>query len=239
MPGWHDECSEPRTVMVFASTLGHAGAIACGKRLVASPTGDSMPRAILRVGIACLLLMGVSAAHADDDAAPDPSNAGSSGWPLVEVSVPRVTGLPALETRSVNAWLHTSCVPPCALRLNPLQEYRISGEGVVDSDPFRLPLGVDRVRVDVSAGSTLVRDLGTAFTIGGLLFAAGGGTVLLLPQDDHASSDAKTDKTIVGVGFLTIGVLTAALGMALRFASDTSVQIRSGDFEHSTTVGTR
>jgi hypothetical protein len=191
----------------------------------------------LGVGIACLLLMSVSAARADDDASPNPSNA-AAGWPVVEVSVPRVLGLPALETRSVNGWLRTPCAPPCTLRLNPLQEYRISGEGVVDSDPFRLPLGVDRVRVDVSAGSTLVRDLGTAFTIGGLLFAAGGGTVLLLPQDDHASSDARTDKIIVGVGFVTMGVLTAALGVALWLVADTSVQVRSGDFEHSRTVGT-
>jgi hypothetical protein len=190
----------------------------------------------LGVGIACLLLMSVSDARADDDASPTPGNAASSGWPVVEVSVPRVVGLPTLETRSVNGWLQTPCVPPCTLRLNPLQEYRISGEGIVDSDPFRLPLGVGRVRVDVSAGSTLVRDLGMVFTIGGLLFAAGGGTILLLPQDDHASSDAQTGKTIVGVGFLTMGVLTAALGVALRLASDTTVQIRSGDFEHSRTI---
>jgi hypothetical protein len=144
---------------------------------------------------------------------------------IVEVSAPKAPGLPALEMRDVNAWARTPCVLPCTLRLDPRSEYRISGTGVVDSDPFRLPLGADRVRVDVSAGSTPVHALGTAFTIAGLLFAVGGGAVLLLPAGDND----KGAKTVVGVGFISVGVLTAAVGMALRVFSDTSVGVLPGE----------
>ena len=196
---------------------------------IGGPAAASAPRTAWRIGIPCLLfgLSCATTAGADDKTAASTGGGASSTWPLVEVSIPRVTGLPTLEARSADAWLPTPCTPPCKLRLNPLQQYRISGDGVVDSEPFRLPVGVDRVRVDVAAGSTLVRDSGTAFTVGGLLFAAGGGAILLLPQDDQASSDAKTGKTVVGVGFLTMGVLTAALGVLLHFVSDTSVRVRA------------
>ena len=201
--------------------------------------GLPAPSGLRMFGVACLMLTCESAARADDKVPPSRDDGGGSRWPVVDVAVSRVTGLPTLEGRSVNDWLRTRCVPPCTLRLDPLGEYRISGEGVVDSDPFRLPPEVERVRVDVSPGPTFVRDLGTAFTIGGLFFAAGGGTILLLPQDGHASSDATTDKTVVGAGFLAMGVLTAAIGVVLRFASNTSVQIRSESSDHSTMVGAR
>ncbi len=196
---------------------------------------DTPPRTLARIGIACLLLsLSVARTARAEDAPPASQGDGPpSGAPLVDVSVRRVTGLPTLETRSVNAWLQVPCVLPCTLRLDPARDYRISGDGVIDSDPFRIPSGLERVRVDVSPGSPWVRDLGTVFTIGGLLFAAGGGAILFLPQDAGASGEAKTDKAIVGAGFVTMGVLAAALGVVLRIVSDTSVDV------HPATVAAR
>ncbi|HEY8078016.1 MAG TPA: hypothetical protein VIF62_28010 [Labilithrix sp.] len=164
------------------------------------------------VAAASLLALSARDARAED------------AWPVVEVTAPLAPGAPALETRAVNGWLRTACVPPCSLRLDPSAQYRISGAGIVDSDPFVLPRGAERVHVDVAAGSTVLRDVGTIFSVGGLLFAAGGGTILLLPPANGATREEKTNQAIVGVGFLTMGVLTAALGIGLRLLSDTSVR---------------
>jgi hypothetical protein len=164
---------------------------------------------------ALLLLLAPGAARADD------------AWPRVDVSVHQATGLPALEMRAGDAWTQTPCVMPCTLRLDPAREYRISGDGVVDSEPFRLPPSADRAKVDVSPGSTLVRGIGTYLTIGGVLFAGAGGAVLLWPRDEHASSDAATSKVVVGAGCLAMGVLAAAIGLVIHATSDTSVRVQA------------
>lgn len=142
-------------------------------------------------------------------------------WPLVHVFVPRAPGMVELQARSPGASWRTTCVPPCRLRLDPGDAYRIGGPGVVDSDSFRLP-PAGEIRVDASAGSTMLRDIGTLFMIAGSVFAAGGGAILLLPKSER---DHGSDKAVVGVGFLTLGVLTAAVGIAARLASDTNVKI--------------
>ena len=149
--------------------------------------------------------------------------------PLVELRIPKATGLPTLERRTDNEWQQTPCVLPCTLRLDTTAQYRISGDGVVDSDPFFVPPSADRVRLDVSTAPTMLRDMGTVFMVSGLVFVAGGGSTLLWPQDAHASSDDKTSKVVVGVGCLSIGVLTAALGVFLRVIAETTVKPHPAD----------
>jgi hypothetical protein len=149
-------------------------------------------------------------------------------WPRVDLGVTRVTGLPRLEMQSPGAWTEVPCVLPCTLRLDPGPAYRVSGDGVVDSDPFRLPAGAGHVRVEVTPGPTNLRGVGLYLTVGGVLFAAGGGALLLLPAG-NASTEDKTTKTVVGVGALTMGVVTAAIGMILRALSETSVTVEDVD----------
>jgi hypothetical protein len=148
-------------------------------------------------------------------------------WPLVEVVAPRPPGLVTLEGRRQDGrWLPTACVPPCALRLDPTLEYRVAGDGVSDSDPFQIPLGPARVKVDVAAGSSVLRTLGSVFMVGGVVFAAGGGAVLLYPGDSHASNDDKTSKLAAGVGVLTMGVLVAAVGVLVHYLNGTSARVQ-------------
>ena len=145
--------------------------------------------------------------------------------PLVAVSVERAPGLPVLEARpSGGAWTTACPVLPCELHLSAADEYRIAGEGIVDSDVFRLPRATN-VQVDATGGSSMLHGIGTVLTVGGVLFAAGGGAILLVPGNPHASDDTKTSKTVVGAGFLAMGLVGTAIGILARVFSDTSVRV--------------
>jgi hypothetical protein len=137
----------------------------------------------------------------------------------------RSPGLPVLEQRTAGASWRTACIVPCTLRLSVADEYRIGGDGVGDSDPFHLPPSGDRLRVEARGGSLILRDVGTLMAVGGLLFAAGGGGILLLPEDAHATDGAKMSKVVVGVGFIAMGLLGTTIGVLARAFSDTSVRV--------------
>jgi hypothetical protein len=160
--------------------------------------------------------MAASSARADEPAA---------RWPRVDVEVARVTGLPRLEAQLPEGWTRVGCVLPCATQLDPALMYRIAGEGVTDSDPFRIPARGDPLRVDVEPGSPMLRDLGTIFAVGGLVFAAGGGAALLYPNSSEATRGEMTAKTVIGVSFLSVGAVTTVLGLLLRSYSDTKVSV--------------
>jgi hypothetical protein len=138
---------------------------------------------------------------------------------VVDVAV-KSPGLPELQARAPgDAWQHV-CVPPCSRRLDVALDYRVAGDGLVSSDVFHVP-PAPRVEVDVTAGSPMLRAVGTIFMIGGVLFGVGGGTILVVPDDSPRSGD----KEVVGIGFVAAGVLTAAIGVALRIFAETRVAI--------------
>jgi hypothetical protein len=140
--------------------------------------------------------------------------------PFVRLTLPMAPGLPELQRRAgENAW-GAVCESPCRLKLDPRFEYRIGGRGVVDSDPFRLPPS-GRVKVEAHVASSVSRDGGTAFEIGGFVFGAVGGALLLLPRDPHDP----TPQTFVGWTFVGFGVLWLTFGVFLRHASHTDVTI--------------
>jgi len=168
-----------------------------------------------------MLASAPTSAGADDVA---PGQDAPATWPLVRVAVPRAPGMPELQALSIGTPWRVACVPPCALRLDPLDAYRIGGVGVVDSDTFRIP-DAPEVRIDAVARSPLVRDIGTIFVVGGFVFAVAGGAILLLPEDAGATADAKSSKLVVGTGFLAMGLLTTTLGLVLRMLSDTTVSV--------------
>ena len=143
--------------------------------------------------------------------------------PIVRATVRRVVGLPVLEERSAGSPWRTVCIPPCELRLAVSDEYRIAGDGVVDSGPFELPAAAEHVRVEACLGSTQLRGLGTGLAVGGFVFAAAGGAILLLPASSRApASDAKT---VVGAGFIGMGLLTVAAGVVAWILSETRVTV--------------
>ena len=150
-----------------------------------------------------------------------PAQAAEPG-PFVRLTFPMAPGLPELQRRAGEGHDFAAvCESPCRLTLDPRFEYRVGGRGVVDSDPFRLPLS-GRVEVEARVGSSILRDIGTGFEVGGFVFGALGGAVLLLPRDAHNS---RTDQAIVGWSFVGIGVLTLTLGVLLRQFSQTRVTI--------------
>ncbi len=152
--------------------------------------------------------------------------------PVVELSaddgrakIERRTGtnsptVPLLETGlvSVGIWEH-ACVAPCQLRLDPRYSYRVSGDGLVPSDSFTLPRGQERVRVDAKMGSSVGRAFGAAGTIGGILAIAGGGLALvstpILESQDIGSKGFRTGVLAGGVGAVSVGVLSTAIGLYL------------------------
>jgi len=148
-----------------------------------------------------------------------------SDWPRVEIVAPRITGLPKLEMESTNGWQDVDCVFPCVTRLDPASAYRVSGDGVVDSDAFRLPQGANRVRLDVTTGSTMMRGVGIYLAVGGLLFMGGGTTLLFVPNSSTATEDQKTSKTVVGIAGISMGAIAAAVGILAYVLSDTSVKV--------------
>jgi hypothetical protein len=154
-----------------------------------------------------------------------PPSKAQGARPQVRVSMTRSPGLAVLEARSPDgAWTTACAALPCELRLRLADEYRISGDGVVDSDVFHLP-PAPRVQVDATGGSSLLHGIGLVLGIGGLAFAAGGGAILLLPDDPHAGGDARTSRIVVGTGFLAMGVIAATVGLVARIFSDTTVTV--------------
>ena len=125
---------------------------------------DAPPRAWIWIGAIASIALASPSALAD-----------GPQQPLVDVTLARAPGLAALEQRTGDSDWRAVCVPPCRLRLGAADDYRIAGEGVVDSEIFRLP-PAEKVHVDVTAGSSMVHGIGALFAVGGLLFAAGART---------------------------------------------------------------
>jgi hypothetical protein len=164
------------------------------------------PRWVFASGAFAAFLVAGAAARADG--------------PVVDVSV-RSPGLPELQARAPGDAWERVCVPPCSRRLDVALDYRVAGEGLVDSDVFRLPPAAPHVRVDVSAGSPMLRAIGTIFIIGGVLFGVGGGTILVLPDDGPRSGD----KNVVGAGFVVGGLLLGAVGVVARVFAETHLAV--------------
>src|SRR5206468_5371176 len=116
--------------------------MSCTMRFLVSPRGRASRCATV---LGAIVIASPVSAHAEPPVT----------WPVVEVSV-RAPGLPVLEQRAAHDGWESRCVPPCTLRLDPALQYRIGGDGLVESDPFRVPLGPAHAKVDVSAGSPML-----------------------------------------------------------------------------------
>ncbi|MCW5838138.1 MAG: hypothetical protein KIS78_37450, partial [Labilithrix sp.] len=128
--------------------------------------------------------------------------------------------VPLFETGalSMGHWEH-ACVAPCQVRLDARYAYRVAGDGLVPSDSFTLPRGGDRVRVDARMGSSVGRVVGVLATAGGLLAMAGGGVALaatpILESEDVGSEGFRAGVLAGGIGAVTVGAVTAAVGLFL------------------------
>jgi hypothetical protein len=129
-------------------------------------------------------------------------------------------GLPLVETGvfSVGHWEH-QCIAPCSVQLDPKYAYRVAGDGLVPTDSFAIPRTPGKVRVDAQMGSSTGRVLGVIGTLGGALAIAGGGAALvatpILESNDVGSKGFRSAVLAGGVGLVSVGVVSAAIGLYL------------------------
>jgi hypothetical protein len=133
---------------------------------------------------------------------------------------------PRLERLSPDGVFRPVCAAPCNKVLDPSHQYRIGGETIVPSDPFRLP-NARAVDLDVKPGSVAAKPLGATFFVMGLLTlgvgiaAAGFG----LGSD---SAGGRAFGIAGGTIFGLTGLLFGGLGVyALVDHTDTRVDVRA------------
>jgi hypothetical protein len=105
------------------------------------------------------------------------------------------------------------CATPCEQRVDATRTYRIDGEGVWPSGPFRLPPGGEELHVKTGSRGALVGGMvltlvGGSMVLMGSLFAGIGAA---LPAD-AGSPEAQKQRDAKGV-FLTVGVVQLAIGL--------------------------
>ena len=211
-----------------------------------------MPRLVVGVSLVVTALCIPSVARAEDPVAQavtagpavgraTSALAPSADAPVVELSAAdeRATierrasttspTVPLLETGvlSMGHWEH-ACVSPCQMRLDPRYAYRVAGDGLVPSDSFTLPRGQDRVRVDARMGSSTGRVIGVLAMAGGVLAVAGGGLALaatpILESEEVGSQGFRTAVLAGGIGAVSVGAVSAAVGLFLWLTNGSSAQ---------------
>jgi hypothetical protein len=207
---------------------------------------------------AVVSILSISAvAFADEPAAPAPSaapaehspvkaaNPTPTDAPVVELSADdgratierraATTGptVPLLETGvlSMGHWEH-ACIAPCQLKLDPRYAYRVAGDGLVPTDSFALPRGQERVKVDAKMGSSTGRTIGVLSTVGGALAIVGGGLMLaatpILENEEVGSKGFRSAVLAGGIGFVSIGVVAASVGLFLWLTNGSSAHAEPG-----------
>jgi len=177
-------------------------------------------------------------------AAPKPV-AASADAPVVELSADdgratierrsATTGptVPLLETGvlSMGHWEH-QCIAPCQLKLDSRYAYRVAGDGLVPTDSFALPRGQDRVKVDAKMGSSTGRTLGVLSTVGGAMAILGGGVALaatpILENEEVGSKGFRSAVLAGGIGFVSLGVVAASVGLFLWLTNGSSAHTEPG-----------
>lgn len=134
------------------------------------------------------------------------------------------------------------CAAPCDARLDPAGRYRVMGDGLVPSHPFRLPSGARSAAIAASTGSSGVRS--AAFVAGGLGLAAAlfSGVMFVAEgterdtargfgddfpvERDRMNGHANVYRNVGVVGLVVTGVAVLT-SIALLAASRTSVAVQA------------
>jgi hypothetical protein len=122
------------------------------------------------------------------------------------------------------------CPVPCGVRVDPNGVYRIAGNQVRRSDPFRLERTSGDVVIDVKAGSSGRHYAGLGLVIGGLGAIALGVAAWKISHDVANAAtgrDRDADNKMawqLGLTFGGIGLVMEAIGIPL-WSSSTSVAI--------------
>ena len=120
------------------------------------------------------------------------------------------------------------CITPCHKPVASGGIYRIGGEGVSPSSPFRLD--GPNAKLDVSAGSSSARSAGGYMAVFGFLLAATGGVFLTmsLVSIEKESEDEDRITTIASTAAMIGGGIIGFTGLGLFFANGTTVRDANG-----------
>jgi hypothetical protein len=141
-------------------------------------------------------------------------------------------GLPFKDASlfGVATW-EPACAAPCGVRLDPRFAYRVTGEGMVPSDPFSLPLGSPKLGVDAKMGSSTERLGGIALTGAGAAGLLLGGAALvaspILQSQDVGSQSFRTGVLAGGVVIAGAGAIALVSGLWLWMHSDTTYRVEA------------
>lgn len=138
---------------------------------------------------------------------------------------------PRAQLQQLQLRWRTICLAPCGRPADPAGYYRIGGDTIRPSAPFRLPRASGEVLIDTQVGSNVKHWLGLGLGIGGLVAATYGAVYLAFGEAISADSynrDASNvghTVTVFGLVIIGIGVALGIVGLNL-WSSKTSVDVR-------------
>jgi len=132
---------------------------------------------------------------------------------------------PKAQLQQLQLRWRTICVAPCGRPADPAGYYRIGGDTIRPSAPFRLPRPSGEVLIDTHVGSNVRHFVGLGLGIGGIVAAAYGTVVLSLGQavNDGTSTgnDASQFFYAYGIAFIVVGAVLGVVGISLWNTSTT------------------
>jgi hypothetical protein len=185
-----------------------------------------------------------SAAHAQSVAPPPPPAAPAAAAPYDPSAAPQLqqpmmppTG-PVVRLSSDNPvarlqmmqlkWRDV-CTTPCGVAVDPNGTFRIGGGTIRPSEEFRMPRPAGTVLVKTQIGSIVKHWVGFGMILSGAATVLGG--LLLYSEGSSLQTDPNTGNLVkntdhaVGITYIVIGAIVAAIGIPLAMSS-TSVEVR-------------
>jgi len=135
---------------------------------------------------------------------------------------------PKAQLQQLQLRWRTICVAPCGRPADPAGYYRIGGDTIRPSAPFRLPRPSGEVLIDTHVGSNVRHFVGLGIGIGGIVAAAYGTVVLSLGQAVNDNTQTGMDAShffyAYGIAFIVVGAVLGAVGISL-WNTSTSVEV--------------
>src|SRR5262249_27473644 len=138
---------------------------------------------------------------------------------------------PKAQLQQLQLRWRTICSVPCGLPTDPAGYYRVGGNTIRPSAPFRLPRQSGEVLVDAQVASHVRHWMGLGVGIGGIIAAVYGGLYIAFGQTIASSDTGNPDSmkvgnaiSGVGIGFLIAGAVLGAVGITL-WSTHTSVEV--------------
>lgn len=119
-----------------------------------------------------------------------------------------------------------ACKAPCAGRVSASGVYRVGGDGIRPSDPFRLPSGRDSVSIDAKTASKSTTVVGAIMGVGGGFLAYVGGMLYLLGssndtritddgQDRYLTPEERENMQTAGGALFVTGAVVGTVGLVM------------------------